>query len=180
MVDHAWVLENLDTYLAGDLTKLERDDLERHLEACETCQHALAETRRIEQMMNGLFADARPAATLDERIIQNLGKAPARPLRRPTLWRFVGAAAAVLVVGIVGAAVQAISSVGASPLAGVKKIFEQDARATFMEAGAKVGASDSGARSNETVHFKTTKPDPMIARCACFRDRDVMRRCTIS
>ena len=145
MVDHAWVLENLDTYLAGDLTKLERDDLERHLAACEPCKQALAETRRLEEMMNGLFADARPSANLDDRIIQNLGKTAAPVMRRPTLWRFAGAAAAVLVIGLIGAAVQAISSEGDSPFATWKDALQKES--TTM-VGGKIGdKSSTGERS---------------------------------
>jgi hypothetical protein len=115
MVDHVWVEENLDTYLAGDLTTKERENVERHVAGCEACTQALAEARRLEQMMNRLFADARPDANLDDRIIRDLLKEPARALQRPTLWRFAAAAAAVLVVGMVGAVVQAISTEGGLP-----------------------------------------------------------------
>ena len=115
MVDHVWVEENLDTYLAGDLTTKERENVERHVAGCEACTQALAEARRLEQVMNRLFADARPDANLDDRIIRDLSKEPARALQRPTLWRFAAAAAAVLVVGMVGAVVQAISTEGGLP-----------------------------------------------------------------
>ena len=70
MIDHAWVQENLDTYLTGELTTSEREDVERHAATCEACKQALAEARKLAQVMNGLFSDARPAATLDERIVQ--------------------------------------------------------------------------------------------------------------
>ena len=66
MADHAWVNENLDTYLAGDLTTAERESVEQHVAACEACQQALAEARRLEQLMNGLFTEARPVVNLDE------------------------------------------------------------------------------------------------------------------
>jgi Domain of unknown function (DUF4349)/Putative zinc-finger len=114
MTEH--VHENLDRYLAGDLTTVEREQIERHLAACESCKQALADTLRLEQTMNSLFAEARPDTNLDDRIIQHLAKEPVRKLRRPPLWRFVGAAAAVLVVGLIGAAVQAIGDAD-SPLA---------------------------------------------------------------
>jgi hypothetical protein len=119
MVDHAWVQENLDTYLAGDLTTNERENVERHVAACEACKQALAEARRLEQVMNGLFADARPDANLEDRVIRNLGKEPVRAFQRPSLRRFVAAAAAVLVVGLVGFAAQAISTEGGFPFAAV-------------------------------------------------------------
>jgi anti-sigma factor RsiW len=62
MVDHVWVEENLDTYLAGDHTTNDREKVERHVAGCEACTKALAEARRLEQVMNRLFADARPDA----------------------------------------------------------------------------------------------------------------------
>jgi hypothetical protein len=128
MVDHAWVQENLDTYLASDLTTKERENVERHVAGCEACTQALAEARRLEQMMNRLFADARPDANLDDRIIRDLLKEPARALQRPTLWRFAAAAAAVLVVGMVGAVVQAISTEGGLA-------FEQMQKDPVLEGG---------------------------------------------
>ena len=109
MIDHAWVLENLDTFLAGELTTGERENLEQHVATCESCTLALADARRLEKLMNGLFSDARPDANLDERVIQSVRKEPMRAFKRPTLWRFAAAAAAVLVVGLVGAVAQGLS-----------------------------------------------------------------------
>jgi hypothetical protein len=112
MAEHAWVQENLDTYLAGDLTTNERENVEQHVASCDACKQALTEARRLEQVMSRLFLDARPGANLDDRIIQGLSKEPARVLQRPTLRRFIAAAAAVLVVGLIGAVAQAISTEG--------------------------------------------------------------------
>ena len=111
MAEHSWVHENLDTYLAGDLTTAERENVERHVAACEACQQAAGGVaRRLERLMNGLVTDARPALNLDYRIIQALGQEPVRSARRrPRLWRFVVGAAAVLVVGLVGYIAQAMS-----------------------------------------------------------------------
>src|SRR5262249_20063279 len=54
--------------------------------------------------------------------IRDLSKEPARALRRPTLWRFAAAAAAVLVVGLIGAIAQAISTEGGLPFAATTRI----------------------------------------------------------
>lgn len=108
MSEHAWVHENLDTYLAGDLTTSERERVEQHAAACDVCRRDLAEISQMEQTMNGLFPDARPSATLDERILKELNAEPLRVVKRPTVWRFVAAAAAVLVIGLLGAVTQAL------------------------------------------------------------------------
>src|ERR1022692_2024491 len=142
MVDHAWVQENLDAYLAGDLTTNERESVERHVADCDACRLGLAEARRLEQVMHGLFADARPDANLDERVIQHLDKEPARALRRPSWRRFIAAAAAVLVVGLVGFAAQAIMTEGGIPGASqLRKLALEDANSTFTTVGAKLAHS---------------------------------------
>src|SRR5271155_2774615 len=103
MAEHAWVHENLDTYLAGDLTTAERESVEQHVAACEECKQALAEARRLERLMSGLFTDAAPVANFDECIIHALDQEIAHtPKRRPRAWRYALAAAAVLVLGLVG------------------------------------------------------------------------------
>jgi hypothetical protein len=113
MADHTWVNENLDTYLAGDLTTAERESVEQHVAACEACQQALAEARRLEQLLKGLFTDARPVVNLDECIIHAIAQEPMRTgRRRPRAWRFFVAAAAVLVVGLVGYIAQAVAELG--------------------------------------------------------------------
>src|ERR1700733_9242965 len=88
MPDHTWVNENLDTYLAGDLTTAERESVEQHVAACEECKQALVETRRLERLLNGLFTETRPALNLDERIVQAVKQEPMRTARRrPQAWR---------------------------------------------------------------------------------------------
>jgi hypothetical protein len=112
MVDHAWVQENIDTYLAGELTTSERNRVERHAAACEACQQALAEANRIELAMSGLFADARPSPSLDDRVIQAVRTQPVRTVQRPRGWRVFAAAAAVLVIGMIGWVAQSLSTDG--------------------------------------------------------------------
>jgi hypothetical protein len=112
MTDHAWINENLDGYLAGELTTSEREKVEAHLAECAECGQTLADLRQLDRVMTSVFADARPDATLDERIVRELGKEPMRAFRRPSAWRFVLAAAAVLVIGLIGAVAQAMMNEG--------------------------------------------------------------------
>jgi hypothetical protein len=121
MLDHAWVQENLDTYLAGELTRAERDRVERHADQCDSCGHALAEARQIEQMMSSVFADARHDPNLEERLVESLHAMPVRSAHRPMFWRIAVSAAAVLVVGLIGAAVQGLSGDDLFGVAEVKK-----------------------------------------------------------
>ncbi|MBI3822373.1 MAG: DUF4349 domain-containing protein [Planctomycetes bacterium] len=106
MTPHDFTRENLDAYLAGGLTLAERRDVEQHTADCAECAQALAEARKLEQTMADLFTEVRPDAALEDRALAKLRKSR---LRRASILRFVAAAAAVLVLGIVGAAVQAIA-----------------------------------------------------------------------
>jgi hypothetical protein len=106
MSNHDWTLENLDAYLAGGLTPDERKGVEEHSAFCAECAQTLAESRKLEQTMDEVFAKDRPDAGLEERTIAKLRKAR---MTRATSLRFVAAAAAVLVLGLLGAAMQAIA-----------------------------------------------------------------------
>lgn len=105
MSDHAWTQESLDAYLAGGLSASEREDVERHCAECAECTGLLQEAKQVDDLMNDLFADARPDAGLEARVIQKLRRAPKS---RAGVFRFVGAAAAVLVLGLLGAVLQAL------------------------------------------------------------------------
>ncbi len=106
MLDHDWTFESLSAYLAGGLSADERREIEQHVAACDECARALHESRELEQMMDGLFTNARPDADLEARA---LAKVRQSRLRRASIMRFVASAAAVLVLGLVGAAMQAIA-----------------------------------------------------------------------
>jgi hypothetical protein len=122
MSNHNWTQENLDAYLAGGLTADERRSVELHIEACAECAQALEESRKLEQLMDDLFIEARPDAALEERAIAKLRRAR---ITRASAMRFVAAAAAVLVLGLVGAAVQAIAVDGV-PFAGAGRTVLQN------------------------------------------------------
>ncbi len=171
MADHAWVQENVDTYLAGDLTTNERDSVERHAASCEACELALADARKLERVMNGLFADARPDAAFEERMIQELARQPIAARQRPMAWRFAAGAAAVLIVGLIGAAAQALS--GDS-----KYLFgeeEHKARARFKSEFSQLinSAKSTGEPADKSAHRNDPYANVDIDPAAVEYDTDI-------
>jgi glycine cleavage system regulatory protein len=107
MSEHAWVLENVATWLTGGLDTSDLERLERHLDACPQCAEAVQQARSFDDTMRGLFSDAQPDPALEDRMIQSL-RVSARPRWRPwPLYRrlAVGTAAVVMlcVCGVLGA-----------------------------------------------------------------------------
>jgi hypothetical protein len=88
-------------YLAGGLDAAEREDLERHATDCTACAQALAEARSWDQALCGLFADARPAPQLEDRMVRTIRSGVRRGSWAIPL-RFAAAIAAVLILGAVG------------------------------------------------------------------------------
>src|SRR6266851_1729878 len=69
MSDHNWVLENLESYLAGGLDALERERLEAHLPECASCSQSLQEIRAAHQQLESLFSPIRPQPGFEDRMI---------------------------------------------------------------------------------------------------------------
>src|SRR5438874_12625428 len=72
MSEHAWVLENIETFNAGGLEPDERERLQQHVGECSSCAQTLEEASTVDQVMENLFAEARPEAALEDRMIQFL------------------------------------------------------------------------------------------------------------
>src|SRR5207302_3231837 len=103
MSEHAWVLENMAAYHAGGLEAAERERLQQHIAVCEPCAEALAEAGHIEQSLEALFADIRPDAALEDRMIRALPIMPVRSIwYTPVSLRGVSGVAAVLLLGVLG------------------------------------------------------------------------------
>jgi hypothetical protein len=100
--EHAWVLENIETFTAGGLDADERERLEIHVANCPPCAGALADARMLDQTMTDLFAEAQPPSALEDRMLQAL-RAGARRRKIP-VWRFL-VPAAVVALGVVGTTV---------------------------------------------------------------------------
>jgi hypothetical protein len=118
MSDHAWFEESLAGYSAGGLSAEERERFERHAARCQTCARALADWRGLDDTMEDLFAEARPAAGLEDRLIRRLRQGPPRRQRWPLMARFGACAAAVLFLGLLGAALQGSATNGGLPFPG--------------------------------------------------------------
>jgi hypothetical protein len=114
MSDHAWVQDNLDAYVAGGLPAQDLGRVAQHVADCADCKQALAQAQQLETTMAELFADARPDAKLEERMIRGLRKVSV-PMRWPAWTRFAIGAAAVVMLGVVGAIVQTVVVGGAFP-----------------------------------------------------------------
>jgi hypothetical protein len=106
MSEHAWVHDNLAAYVAGGLDAAEGERVEGHAAACETCAAALRDARAFDHRLDALFAAARPAPALEDRVIQALREAPlpARPFA-PWTKRLAWGAAATVALGATGAGV---------------------------------------------------------------------------
>ncbi len=116
MSEHAWVLENIETYGAGGLEPAERERIEEHTAQCSSCGQALEESRAVDATLEGLFAGVRPEPALEDRMIRSLRMVP--PRRRLVL-RFALGAAAVLLVGLVGGGVNYLIGQGDLPFPGM-------------------------------------------------------------
>jgi hypothetical protein len=113
MSEHEWATENLSDHVAGTMTAEESQRLALHLAECAGCSRALAEWRLLDDSLTQLFADARPAAAAQDRVIQRL-----RTVRRPRPWIAIGAGlAAAVLVGALGAGMQHFAA-GDLPLPG--------------------------------------------------------------
>jgi len=123
MSEHAWVLESIPSYSAGGLETEERERLERHTAECQACAQALAETRAFDRTIDGLFASVRPGVALEERLVQGL-RTP--PRRRGVVGRVLLAAAAVLLVAILGWQVSELEQTGHLLLADLDLSFGRE------------------------------------------------------
>jgi hypothetical protein len=131
MAEHIWSQENLESYAAGGLTPEERERFERHAAVCADCARDLAGWRDVEDKLDNLFAEVRPAAGLEDRMIQTLRQTPMpRRFFRSTIVRFAMSAAAVVLLGVIGAGLSGFPNLKDLPFPG-----KWDARGWRMAAG---------------------------------------------
>src|SRR5262249_46568159 len=101
MSEHAWVLENIPSYTAQALDAVERERLRQHIAECESCRAALEEVQALDQQLESVFAEVRPAAALEDRMIgllrnRQVGRSRIRRFRSSPIGKVAMAAAAVL------------------------------------------------------------------------------------
>jgi anti-sigma-K factor RskA len=90
--------ELLGSYLLGELTVEEEDELEHHLEGCPRCRHELGRVRQAHNLLHQLAATEPPAGLKGQLLAQVRGETP-HPARG---WFWASAAAALLVVAVLG------------------------------------------------------------------------------
>ena len=111
MSEHEWFHENLTLYGAG-LAAEECLRIERHAAQCPACAQELAQWRLFDQGLGRLCAPVHFAANWDERVLCK-GRGRKKPGGRwPALARWAVAAAAVLFIGVLGAAVHSVAQLG--------------------------------------------------------------------
>src|SRR2546423_4454032 len=119
MSEHTWFHENLAGYAADGLTPEERERFTRHQHECPECARALEDWQGFENSLGGLFTSVRPAPGLENRMIAGLRTAPLRQrIRRTKILRWVGSAAAVVFLGLLGFGLQHFAETGEMPFAG--------------------------------------------------------------
>lgn len=119
MSEHAFVQENLAGYVLDGLSAAERERFERHVHGCGECNLLVAEQREFDESLDKMFAGVRPAAGFENRVIAVLRS---EPLRRRIAWtkslRWIGSAAAVLFLAVVGYSMHHLAEGGSLPFPG--------------------------------------------------------------
>src|SRR5262245_49296273 len=119
MSDHAFIHENLAGYVADGLTAEERERFERHIHGCGDCHRLVEAERAFDESLGKLFASARPAAGFENRVLTRLRAEPMkRRIAWTKTWRWIGSAAAVLMLGVVGFGMQYVMEKGSLPFPG--------------------------------------------------------------
>lgn len=100
---HGWVKEHLSAYVTGGLSPEEQERLENHVSACAPCAAELEKQKALDGELREMFADAKPAAGFEDRIIRGVREIPAsRTIAFPKIYRAVASVAALLLVAVVG------------------------------------------------------------------------------
>ncbi len=145
-------------YVADGLTAEERERLERHVHGCGECHTLLAEQRAFDDSLGKLFASARPAAGFENRVLAGLR---AEPLRQRVAWtktwRWLGSAAAVLLLGVCGYGMHRVMETGSLPFPG-----EWGARTQVENNLKQLGLAVHGRLLLSKVREAGTRSDPML------------------
>ena len=162
--DHEWAKEQIAAHLAGGLSADERARLEAHMASCAECIAEVDAARRFDRQMDDLFAPIRPKAGLEERIIRQIRLQPARK-PRSTASRYILAAAAVVLMGILGFVIIQVDEGGfrdASPVAAdpvVRATKTREAKYSYLsEPAISLESADKLARlhaDKESDHFES-------------------------
>src|SRR3981081_2740783 len=112
MSEHDWFRDNLALFVAGGLTPDESLRSERHAAECAACAQELAQRRLLDRELGRLCSPLHFAGDWDQRVQYRWHKTHRPPRRLPATVRWVGTAAAVVLIGALGAAVNAVAQQG--------------------------------------------------------------------
>src|SRR5581483_9663142 len=112
MSEHDWFRDHLDLYVAGGLTADECLRSERHAADCAACARELAQRRLLDRELGRLCSPVHFAGDWDQRVQARWRQTHQPPRRLPASVRWAGAAAAILLIGALGAAVNAVAQQG--------------------------------------------------------------------
>jgi anti-sigma factor RsiW len=106
---HAWFGERIAAWLTDGLDAEERARFESHAGQCADCAAKLADAKRQDESLRGLFAGIGPAADFEDRVIRRLRTTSRRKFAlphtirlHPMVKRVAVAAAAAVVLGGIG------------------------------------------------------------------------------
>jgi hypothetical protein len=137
--DHAWSQEHIAAYIAGGLDAQEAERLEAHARECVACQAALTAARHLDTGLLELFADTRPDLGLEDRAIHKFRTTSHRPLLAGWVQRATAAAAAIIILGAMGAFAGSLGE-GGLPMAGFASRSEAE-RARIEQGKLEAGES---------------------------------------
>jgi hypothetical protein len=104
MSEHHWTQDHIEAFVVGGLTADESDRLERHARDCSECAAELANTRRLDRGLGGLFAEVRADPGLEDRAVGSTRAAKRRVIMLSGfLPRLAVAAGVLLVLASIGA-----------------------------------------------------------------------------
>ncbi len=127
--------ERLGSYLLGELTVEEERELERHLEDCAGCRRELDRARRSHDLLRQLAVTEPPAELKGQLLAQVRDETPGHSRG---WWFWASAAAALLVIAVLG--VGLLRVIGVDPSSGVPLT----ATALAPEAGGEVRVEEVG------------------------------------
>jgi hypothetical protein len=113
------IFDEIETYLAGGLSALQRLAFESHIASCPACAAALNAAREDDAELRELFRGAHPAPGFEDKMIQKLRIAPRPKLRllNPMAIRSAAAIAAAVMLAGTGVAVSKVLDGGGSNVA---------------------------------------------------------------
>src|SRR5437763_3989387 len=101
--DHAWFQEHAPACISGGLTADERARFDQHAEHCPACASFVEAMRASDAALASLFADIRPGADFEDRLLVRLrGARASRGLVHPAVRYAATGIAAALLLGSVG------------------------------------------------------------------------------